>query len=125
MKHCPNANCRHRALSGSQAEYLDHVATCADCGAALVAERGSLVQLPSSTLTQGDPTGSEETPESLRDRQATLDVRTGVFGILAGLAITFGTIMFPTVSGTSLLAWGPIAYGVFRLVRGLERRAKA
>jgi len=125
MKYCPNANCRHRATSGSQAEFLDHVALCADCGAALVAAPGSLVQLPPApTPTQADPTESDEHPEDHRERQARLDVRTGVFGILAGLAITVGTIMFPTERGTSLFAWGPIAYGVFRLARGLDRRAK-
>jgi hypothetical protein len=124
MKYCPNADCRHRVTCGSQAEYLDHVTACPDCGAALVANPGSLVRL-SSTLTQEDVIESAAPPEDERQRQARLDVRTGAFGILAGVAITIGTIMFPTERGTSLFAWGPIAYGVFRLVRGLERRAKA
>jgi hypothetical protein len=123
MKYCPNANCWHRATSGSQAEYLDHVAACADCGASLIAGPGSLVELP-TRATQDDSVDSDEPPEDLRERQARLDVRTGVFGILAGVAITVGTIIFPTERGSSLLAWGPIAYGVFRLVRGLERKSK-
>ena len=122
MKYCPNANCRHRAASGSQAEYLDHVAACADCGASLVAGPGSLVELPPTT--QEESSESAEPDEDLRDRQARLDVRTGVFGILAGVAITFGTMIFPTEKGASLLAWGPIVYGVFRLVRGLEQKPK-
>ena len=123
MKYCPNTNCRHRATSGSQAEYLDHVAACADCGAPLVAGPGSLVELLATSMQDGSAE-SDESPEDLRELQARLDVRTGVFGILAGVAITLGTIIFPTERGTSLVAWGPIAYGVFRLVRGLERKPK-
>ena len=123
MKYCPNANCPHRATSGFQAEYLDRIAACADCGASLVAGPGSLVKLP-TRATQDDLAESEEPPEDLRERQARLDVQTGVFGIVAGLVITVGTIIFPTERGTSLLAWGPIAYGVFRLARGLERKPK-
>lgn len=119
MKYCPNANCGHRMTSGTQAEYLEHVAACADCGAALVATPGAMVQLPPSTLAQGDSTEPEEGPDDLRQRRARSDVRTGVFGILAGLAITAGTMVFPTEQGTYLFAWGPIAYGVYRLARGL------
>ena len=117
MKYCPNAECRHRVASGSQAEYLDRIETCADCGAALVLEPGSLIALqppPSATLDE-----SAETQADLRSQQARQDVRTGVFGILAGLVITFGTIMFPNEHGTSLIAWGPIGYGLYRLIRGL------
>jgi len=121
MKYCPNAICGHRLTSHSQAEYLDHVAKCADCGAALVAEPGALVQLPPTTSTQEDSTAPEEGPEELRQRQARLDVLTGVFGMLAGAVITAGTMAFPTERGTYLFAWGPIAYGGYRLVRGLTR----
>ena len=121
MKYCPNANCRHLATSGSQAEYLERVAVCADCGAALVAEPGALVQLPP---TQHDSTESEETTEELADRQARLDVQSGVFAVLAGIAITIGTMFFPTNRGTSLVALGPILYGVVRLARGLDRGRK-
>lgn len=107
--------------SGSQAEYLDHVAACADCGAALVEAPGSMVQLPPSTSTEDESTEPEEGPEELQKRQARSDVLTGVFGILAGAAITIGTMVFPTERGTYLFAWGPIAYGAYRLGRGLIR----
>ena len=117
MKYCPNAECRHRVASGSQAEYLDRVETCADCGATLVPEPGSLIALQPQPSAPLDESG--EPQEDARAQQARHDVRTGVFGILAGLAITFGTIMFPNEHGTSLIAWGPIGYGLYRLIRGL------
>lgn len=122
MKYCPNANCRHRLTSGSQAEYLDRVAVCADCGAELVAAPGTVVQVPSAPVTHEDSAESAHGAEDAQERRARSDVLTGVFGILAGAAITFGTMVFPTERGTSLVAWGPIAYGVYRLVRGLEGR---
>ena len=65
------------------------------------------------------PDESGEPQEDARARQARLDVRTGIFGIAAGLVITFGTLVFPTERGTSLIAWGPIGYGLYRLLRGL------
>jgi hypothetical protein len=118
MKYCPNANCRHRATAGSQAEYLDHVLACADCGTALVTDSGSMVRLPVSSKDAESSVSRQE----LREQQATSDVRNGVFGLLAGVAITVGTIIFPTERGASLFAWGPMAYGLFRLARGLWRR---
>jgi hypothetical protein len=122
VKYCPNANCRHRLTSGSQAEYLDRVVACADCGAELVAAPGAMVQVPAAPATH--EAGAEAEDEDAQQRQARSDVLTGVFGILAGAAITFGTMVFPTERGTSLFAWGPIGYGVYRLFRGLERRTK-
>lgn len=122
MKYCPNANCRHREASGSQAEYLDHVAVCADCGAALVAEAGSWVALTPRAAVHDEAKASEP-DEDLRDRQARKDVRAGMFAISAGMFITLVTIVVPTERGEVLLAWGPIAYGAYRLVRGLDRKA--
>jgi len=84
---------------------------------------GSLVDLP-PTLTQAASAQSEDLLEDERERQARLDVRSGAFVILGGLLITFGTIIFPTEQGTWLFAWGPFAYGAFRLARGLQRKGK-
>jgi hypothetical protein len=36
--YCPNPDCSHRKETGHPAEYRDGIETCADCGAALVAE---------------------------------------------------------------------------------------
>jgi len=38
MRYCPNLDCPHRQLTGSQAEFLDHVARCAECDTALTTE---------------------------------------------------------------------------------------
>lgn len=125
MKYCPNANCSHRLTSGSQAEYLDRVATCADCGAELVAAPGAMVRLPPDQPGQAESTGVVDGDEELRQRQARSDVRTGWFGIVAGLAITGMTFLIPTERGTILIAWGPILFGMYRLFRGHEQRTES
>ncbi len=38
MRYCPNLDCSHRQLTGSQAEFLDHVERCAECGVLLDTE---------------------------------------------------------------------------------------
>jgi putative signal transducing protein len=38
LRYCPNLDCPYRQLTGSQAEFLDHVERCAECGTALTTE---------------------------------------------------------------------------------------
>ena len=97
-------------------EYLDHVAACADCGASLVAQSGALVQLPPSSIADD----SVDEGATAAERQARLDLRTGIFAIVAGFGFGIITIVVPTTHGAAVLPIGPILYGVYRLMRGLN-----
>ena len=110
--------------AGAQAEYLDHVSKCGDCGAELVAVPGAFVKLaalPAQDLSLEDPA---ETAEEARERQGRMDVMVGIFGIFGGIAITAGTYALALNGEVYLVAWGPIVFGVLRLVRGFWRRSK-
>ena len=37
MKHCPNESCEYLARTGWQAEFVDAIEVCSDCGASLAA----------------------------------------------------------------------------------------
>lgn len=81
--------------------------------------------MPPDQPGQAESTGVVDGDEELRQRQARSDVRTGWFGIVAGLAITGMTVLIPTERGAILIAWGPILFGMYRLFRGLERRTES
>lgn len=102
-------------------EYEDHVRTCADCGAALVAD----IELARAGITPPDPKeeprgyrepavlAAAEEEQASRARAARVDVLTGACFLALGLMLAFAT---------SYLALLPVGYGVVRLLRGLDRR---
>ncbi len=49
-----------------------------------------------------------------------MDVMSGIFGIAAGIAITGATYALALNGGIYMVAWGPMAFGLVRLLRGLE-----
>jgi len=105
-------------VARSQAEYLDHIVKCKDCGAALVSEPGAFVET-SAVSTQDDPVERMATVDDARERQARVDVVTGISVIVAGLVVTAGTYALALNGGVYLIAWGPMLFGVLRLSRGV------
>lgn len=49
-----------------------------------------------------------------------LDIATGIFTIVTGGALWLGTRLLALNGGVYIVAWGPIAYGIVRLTRGLR-----
>lgn len=43
----------------------------------------------------------------------------GAVFVVIGLAISIGTIALAAPGGTYVVAWGPVGFGLFRVVRGL------
>ena len=122
MKYCPNPFCPHRMQVGGQAEFRDDILVCSDCRVALVAEAEAfLTRDQVRELSQQAEADTGETVEELLERRSRMDVATGAFCVLAGVAITAATYVMALPGGVYMVAWGPMVFGIMRLMRGRER----
>lgn len=93
---------------------------CSDCGATLVAseeEARAGILAPTEPLYRESPARAEVTASPPGRRLD--DKGVGVALIVGGLALTVFTYLFSSRigGGTYLVAWGPIAFGAYRLLR--------
>ncbi len=107
---------------GGQAEFRDDILVCSDCRVALVAEPETfLTRDQARELLQQAVADSGETVEETVERRSRMDVVTGAFCVLVGLAVTAATYRMALPGGVYMVAWGPMVFGIMRLVRGLDR----
>jgi len=62
----------------------------------------------------------ENTPQG-RQQMADMHFKTmrnGSFWILGGLALTFGTYEMASGGGSYFISYGPVAYGIYEVVKG-------
>ena len=84
----------------------------------------SWLAIPRETLSLDRAHSEEpcepESPDSTRppSRQ---DILVGALWAGGGLLVTLATFTGGGIEGRSVLAWGPIAYGLFRIFRGMAR----
>ena len=120
VKYCPSLDCPHRRRVRSPAEFQAHVPVCSDCGAKLVASEEE-ARAGARAATQPpyrEGRAPTEVAESAPDRRLN-DKGVGVALIVGGLALTVLTYMYSSRSGggTYVVAWGPIVFGAYRLLR--------
>lgn len=111
-------------MTGSQAEYLDHISVCADCGTDLVEQPGSF--LDPSVLEAREAMMAAEVEDAATEdaaMQSRMSVMTGVFCIVIGVGGSLVTYALALPGGVYVVAWGPVVYGAIQLVRGMEQRA--
>ncbi len=106
-------------------EYTDDVTVCQLDAEPLEYIRGSRVQgEPKDANTQFTPVTSDPNAE-LRRQVANNDIKVGGLFFGGGLLVTVLTMSAASSSptgGSYILAWGPILFGGFRLLRGLMTR---
>jgi hypothetical protein len=118
VKYCPNLGCPHRRRVKAPAEFVDRVTACSDCETPLVdSEEEAIAGLQAgshgpyrSALTEAAPAAQGSTS---RDRLV------GAAFLGGGLLLTLFTLMTAQGGNRSyVVAWGPMVYGVYRLIRG-------
>lgn len=120
VKYCPSLSCPHRQRLGAPAEFLDRVSACSDCRAPLVtSEADAIAGLDAG---EGGPyraaRRSAVAPRSPLVPRAS-DRAVGLAFLLGGLGLTVLTFtLSPFSGGGTIVAWGPMLYGFYRLMRG-------
>jgi hypothetical protein len=120
VTYCPSLDCPHRLRVRSPAEFQAHVIECSDCGAKLVASKKE-ARAGIRAATQ-PPYREGRAPTEVAERapnRGLNDKGVGVALIVGGLALTAFTYLFSSRigGGTYVFAWGPIAFGAYRLMR--------
>jgi hypothetical protein len=107
----------------SPAEFLDHVSVCSDCRTPLV--NSELDAIEGINRLAFDPyraPGARRIADPSRlPPRAKNDTAIGLVFLVGGLLLTVFT--YASASSSSggaryIVAWGPMLYGVFRLIRG-------
>lgn len=81
---------------------------------------GSLAMLP--WAPDGDPEVDHRSDGQARNTgSAATDLIVGALFLGGGIAITYVSWTGGGIGGRTVLAWGPIVYGLYRLIRGLTR----
>jgi hypothetical protein len=107
---------------GGQAEFREDILVCSDCRVALVAEPETfLTRDQVRELSREVEAATGETAEESLERRSRMDVATGAFCVLVGIAGTAATYVMALPGGVYMVAWGPMVFGIMRLMRGLER----
>jgi hypothetical protein len=131
MKYCPNPSCRHTKRHKRAAEFLDHVETCNDCGMAVVprdeldSEDTRLRVAAFHEQRSNEAREDKEAEDEVRGENANVDLGTGIALVVLGLALFFGPMFIQRAdgqTGTFLIAIAPMAYGIYRIERGLSAR---
>jgi hypothetical protein len=120
LKYCPSLSCPHRQRLGAPAEFLDRVSACSDCHAPLVTSEADAIT--GLDPVEGGPyraaRRSAVAPRSPLVPRAS-DTSVGLAFLLGGLGLTVLTFTLSSFSGGGyIVAWGPMLYGLYRLMRG-------
>lgn len=119
MRYCPSLTCPHRLRTGAPAELFDHVPRCSDCGARLVASEDDAVAGRPAVSRDPYRWGARREDAAAVSLRRPGDNAQGVALVLGGLVLSALTYAFASrAHGTWMVAWGPVLYGVFLLVRG-------
>jgi hypothetical protein len=121
VKYCPNLACPHRGRVKAPAEFVDRVSVCSDCGTPLVGSEQEAIEGLQPVVGgpyRGVARPVEAAPRRFGARGS--DTVVGAAFLGGGLLLTLFT--YATASGGGgghyVVAWGPMIYGIYRLVRG-------
>jgi hypothetical protein len=123
VKYCPYLSCPHRQRVNSPAEFMDQVSVCSDCRTPLVSSESDALE--GIRPIAGDPyrgLGARSFAEPSRSKpRAKNDTAVGLAFLVGGLlltAVTYASASSSSGGGRYIVAWGPMLYGAFRLIRG-------
>jgi hypothetical protein len=122
VKYCPNLACPHRVRVKVPAEFVDRVSVCSDCATPLLASEQEAIEgiqpLAGGPYRGAARPAATAPPRSWARGSDTLMGAAFLGGGLLLTVFTFATASAGTGGRSYVVAWGPMAYGVYRLVRG-------